>query len=165
MWAKLQRSWSDNQELPDDFLHPGNELLSLVHEIVARMGSLNVYVMNVDGSNKTRLTSDPARDGWPDWSPDASLIVFSSERDGEREIYTMRRNGSDQKRLTNSAAECKRLQTKYCNTDPILTVMDHLRDVVLRIISQIVGYDGTYQPPVIRWTIDSKFNWVRPDTR
>ncbi len=118
MWAKLQRSWPDNQELPDDLLHPGNELLSLVHEIVARIGSLNVYVMKVDGSNKTRLTSDPARDGWPDWSPDASLIVFSSERDGEREIYTMRRNGSDQKRLTNSDAEYKRLQTKYCNTDP-----------------------------------------------
>jgi len=56
MWAKLQRSWPDNQELPDDFLHPGNELLSLVHEIVARIGSLNVYVMKVDGSNKTRLT-------------------------------------------------------------------------------------------------------------
>lgn len=46
----------------------------------------------------------------------------------------------------------------------ILTIMDHLRDIVLRIIFHIVGYDGTYQPSVIKWTIDSQFNWVRPDT-
>jgi len=50
------------------------------------------------------------------------------------------------------------------DANDILTIMDHLRDVALRIIFQIVGYDGTYQPPVIRWTIDSQFNWVRPDT-
>lgn len=53
---------------------------------------------------------------------------------------------------------------KEHDADDILTVMDHLRDIVLRIIFQIVGYDGAYQPPVIRWTIDSKSNWVRPDT-
>ena len=53
---------------------------------------------------------------------------------------------------------------KEHNAADILTVMDHLRDVVLRIVFQIVGYDGTYQPPVIRWTIDAKFNWVRADT-
>jgi hypothetical protein len=46
----------------------------------------------------------------------------------------------------------------------ILKVMNHLRDVVLRITFQIVGYDGTYQPPVIRWTIDAEFDWVRADT-
>jgi hypothetical protein len=35
---------------------------------------------------------------------------------------------------------------------------------VLRIIFQFVGYVGTYQPPVIRWTIDAKSDWVRADT-
>jgi len=53
---------------------------------------------------------------------------------------------------------------KEHDASDILTVMDHLRDVVLRIIFQIVGYDGTYQPPVIRWTIDAKFNWVGLET-
>jgi hypothetical protein len=53
---------------------------------------------------------------------------------------------------------------KEHDASDILTVMDHLRDVVLRIIFQIVGYVGTYQPPVIRWTIDAKYDWVRADT-
>jgi hypothetical protein len=53
---------------------------------------------------------------------------------------------------------------KEHDANDILTVMDRLRDVVLRIIFQIVRYDGTYQPPVIRWTIDAKFNWVGLET-
>jgi hypothetical protein len=53
---------------------------------------------------------------------------------------------------------------KEHDASDILTVMNHLRDIVLRIIFQIVCYDGTYQPPVIRWTIDAKSNWVRAET-
>ena len=53
---------------------------------------------------------------------------------------------------------------KEHDASDILTVMDHLRDVVLRIVFHIVGYEGTYQPPVIKWTIDANFNWVHPDT-
>ena len=53
---------------------------------------------------------------------------------------------------------------KEHDASDILTIMFHLRDVLLRIVFQIVGYDGTYQPPVIRWTIDVKSDWVRPDT-
>jgi hypothetical protein len=46
----------------------------------------------------------------------------------------------------------------------ILDVEDHLRDILLRIIFKIVGYDGTYQPPVIRWTTDAETDWVKADT-
>jgi hypothetical protein len=53
---------------------------------------------------------------------------------------------------------------KEHDASDILTVMHHLRDVLLRIVFQIVGYDGTYQPPVIRWTTDAKSDWVRPET-
>jgi hypothetical protein len=42
---------------------------------------------------------------------------------------------------------------KEHDASDILTVMFHLRDVLLRIVFQIVGYDGSYQPPVIRWRL------------
>ena len=46
----------------------------------------------------------------------------------------------------------------------ILTIKDHLHDILLRIIFKIIDYDGTYQPPVIKGTIDSEADWVKPDT-
>ena len=33
----------------------------------SRAGNVDVWVMNKDGSGKTRLTTDPAFDGFPDW--------------------------------------------------------------------------------------------------
>jgi len=66
-----------------------------------RDGNYDIYVMNADGSNQTRLTSDPAIDKNPtSWSPDGSMIAFCSERDGNSEIYTMNADGSNQTRLT-----------------------------------------------------------------
>lgn len=69
-------------------------------------GNLEIYVMNADGSDQTRLTSNSAVDREPAWSPDGTQIVFWSNRDGDREIYKMNADGSSQTRLTyNSASD------------------------------------------------------------
>jgi YVTN family beta-propeller protein len=65
-----------------------------------RDGPWNIYVMNPDGTNLTRLTTAVANNSDPDWSPDGSKIAFWSDRDGNYEIYVMNADGSDQKRLT-----------------------------------------------------------------
>ncbi|NIR36918.1 MAG: hypothetical protein GWN79_09480, partial [Actinobacteria bacterium] len=44
--------------------------------------------------------SDPGFDADPDWSPDASKIVFASDRDGEFDLYVMNGDGSGITRLT-----------------------------------------------------------------
>ena len=67
----------------------------------ARDGNTELYVMGADGSNQTRLTTNTAADGAPDWSPDGSKIVFVSDRDGNEEVYVMNSDGSNQTRLTN----------------------------------------------------------------
>src|SRR3990172_9105342 len=65
-------------------------------------GSDEIFVMNADGSNPTRLTNDPAFDWCPSWSPDGAQIAFSSTRDGWDQIYVMNADGSGVTRLTNS---------------------------------------------------------------
>lgn len=63
-------------------------------------GNYEIYIMNRDGSNKTRLTNEPEQDTYPSMSPDGKFIVFESYRDGHAEIYGMNADGSKVIRLT-----------------------------------------------------------------
>src|SRR5438067_1018571 len=67
-------------------------------------GNHDVYTMNPDGTDQTRLTDNLAYDDQPTWSPDGSKIAFISNRDGNFEIYTMNSDGTGQTRLTNNPA-------------------------------------------------------------
>ncbi len=59
-----------------------------------------IYVMNADGTEQSRLTHNAGYDGHPSWSPDGSKIVFESVREGAPAIYAMNADGSDQTRLS-----------------------------------------------------------------
>ena len=65
-----------------------------------------IYVMDADGTNVHQLTHNTAYDGNPRWSPDGSLLVFSSDRAeaGHWEIYMMNADGSNVKQVTNTPA-------------------------------------------------------------
>ena len=69
-----------------------------------RDGNPEVYVMNPDGSNPTRLTKDSSDNSISGWSPDGKQIAFTSNRDGNDEIYVMNADGSGQTRLTDNPA-------------------------------------------------------------
>lgn len=63
-----------------------------------------IYIMDSNGSNQTRLTNNSAYDGDPFFSPDGTKIVFPSRRDGNNaQIYVMNSNGTAQTRITNNA--------------------------------------------------------------
>ncbi|HKY45140.1 MAG TPA: DUF5050 domain-containing protein [Pyrinomonadaceae bacterium] len=70
-----------------------------------RDGNHEIYVMNADGTNQTRLTNSAANDARASISADGDRITFGSNRDGNYEIYVMNADGSGQTRLTNNPAD------------------------------------------------------------
>ncbi|MCH8822130.1 MAG: PD40 domain-containing protein [Planctomycetes bacterium] len=66
-----------------------------------RDGNYEIYIMNTDGTNQTRLTHTPERDYLPRWSPDGSKIVFFSGSKGQFQIHVMNADGTQTKALTN----------------------------------------------------------------
>lgn len=59
-----------------------------------------IYVMNADGSEPTRLTKTRSDEGYPSWSPDGRTITFDSNPSGDFDIYAMDTDGSSVVRLT-----------------------------------------------------------------
>ena len=75
------------------------------------VGDNEIYVMNSDGSDQTRLTFNSRNDRRPDISPNGEYVVFSSNRiteqnpEGNFEIFVMNSDGSDVRQLTFNAAD------------------------------------------------------------
>ena len=65
-----------------------------------RDGQTEIYTMDSDGANQTRLTFNGTSDAAPAWSPNGQQIVFDSNRDGNWEVYLMDADGKNQRRLT-----------------------------------------------------------------
>lgn len=50
-------------------------------------GNDDIWIVNLDGSNLRRITTDPSHDGRPRWSPDGTKLVFESDRSGITNIW------------------------------------------------------------------------------
>ena len=61
-----------------------------------------IYIMDADGGNQTRLTQTPGYDGGPFFSADGERVIWRRfDADGmNADIYTMRPDGTDVRRLT-----------------------------------------------------------------
>lgn len=81
---------------------PGAEgLIAYVAPNPDHANSLEIYTIAADGTSRTNLTNDPARDQDPAWSPDGSRLAFSSTRDGAHlDIWVVNADGSGLTNLT-----------------------------------------------------------------
>jgi serine/threonine protein kinase len=65
----------------------------------AEAGNLDIWVQHLPAGSPQRLTTNPAQDADPNISPDASSVVFRSERDGGG-IYLINSSGTNERLLT-----------------------------------------------------------------
>lgn len=61
--------------------------------------------MRTDGGEMQQLTTDPAPEWAPVWSPDQDTLAFYAFRTGNREIFTMPSAGGAWTQITNDPAE------------------------------------------------------------
>ena len=66
---------------------------------------INIFVADLKNMNSTQLTGGAGNNESPSWSPDGSLIAFSSTRQGPSRIFVMTAYGTDQRRLLAVAGE------------------------------------------------------------
>src|SRR5919108_6293022 len=85
---------------------PGpNGQIAFVRGVNGEPETYEIYIMNSDGNDQTRLTDDSAFDGFPSWSPDSEKIAFTSNRDSGGIFVMNADDGSGQTRLTDNSAE------------------------------------------------------------
>jgi TolB protein len=67
-----------------------------------RAGNLEIYLMNADGTDQTRLMDRPGDE--PALSPDGQFIAFTGCRDDNCDVYVVNYEGRDERRLTRHRA-------------------------------------------------------------
>jgi Tol biopolymer transport system component len=65
-----------------------------------RHGSFDLYVMDADGRNLRRLTTDPGNEGEPVWTFDGAQIVYTSTRGTTTQVAIIPSSGGEGRLLT-----------------------------------------------------------------
>jgi uncharacterized protein YjdB len=66
-----------------------------------RSGTYDLHLMDADGRNVRRLTTDPGAEGDPVWTPDGSRIVYTSTpKEGQPQLYALKLEGNSAQALT-----------------------------------------------------------------
>jgi len=70
-----------------------------------RSGNWDIYLMAAGGGDLRPLTTDPALDAGPCWSPDETEVAFYSNRSGHRQVWVMPVGGGPPRQLSHSEEE------------------------------------------------------------
>ncbi|NDJ62247.1 MAG: hypothetical protein GYB67_14060 [Chloroflexi bacterium] len=90
-------------------------------------GSLDIFRVNADGSDRQRLTHGPDEDFDPIWSPDGRQIVFRSDRNRGVHIFLMDADGGNQRLLSDRV----NLKLPQWSPDSTQLLIGHDHDVFL----------------------------------
>lgn len=71
----------------------------------SRDGNAEIYASDLDGGQPVRLTSDPADDTHPAFSPDGTRIAWISDRGGAARVWTMAADGTGARPLREAAGK------------------------------------------------------------
>jgi TolB protein len=114
--------------------------------------NLDIFVMDTDGGNVTRLTDHPATEQEPVWAHDGKSLFFSGERDGRAELY---RVWLDTKRVDRMTSGINRSIMPAASPDgryvayaaqTIMSFQIHLLDLTTGTSQQITSGGGACRP-------------------
>ena len=72
----------------------------MVMDVEANRGNSDIWLVPTQGGAPRRLTSSPAADSNPRWSPDGKRIAFISSRSGAPQVWTIGVDGGEALQLT-----------------------------------------------------------------
>jgi Tol biopolymer transport system component len=106
-------TWADAQQLTFDQawveaidVSPDGQRLAIQSD---RSGNADVWILPAAGGEMQQLTTDPASDLWPAWSPDGRDIAFYSNRGvGTREIWVQSVTGGPARQVTHGGGSFPR---------------------------------------------------------
>lgn len=80
----------------------GKRILFTVTESMLKEGKTNseIYLMNIDGSNQRKLTSNSAADYSPQWMPDGKSLLFLSTRKNGAQAWKLPLDGGEPEQIT-----------------------------------------------------------------
>ncbi len=80
----------------------GKQIAFTVTESFLAEGKTNsdIYVMNSDGSNQRKLTSNSAADYEPQWMPDGKSLIFLSSRKNGTQVWKLSLEGGEPEQIT-----------------------------------------------------------------
>jgi TolB protein len=134
----------------------------------------DIYAVPSNGGAEVRLTTDPAREDGPEFSPDGQYIYFNSSRSGMMQIWRMHPDGSNQEQVTNDtwnnwfphiSPDGRKMvyiafdkNTAPEDHDGIKDVELHMMDLTtkqIRVVAKLFGGQGTINVP--SWSPDSQY--------
>jgi len=69
-------------------------------DLVANKVGYDLYLISADGKISRQLTSDPANEQSPAWSPDGKWIAYVSTRTGQAQIWIISPDGKEERQFT-----------------------------------------------------------------
>lgn len=98
-------------------ISPDGAQVAYVHNSDSCRVNFDIFVSDIDGSNRRRLTEHAGTDTRPVWSPDGQRIAFLSDREsqghdfgfGTFAHFTMNANGSDVRKVSSDVSLSERV--------------------------------------------------------
>ena len=83
----------------------GDRIALTVTEMIPETNGSNsdIWIIPLPSGKPWKLTSSPAADSNPRWSPDGKQIAFTSTRSGSPQIWTISLDGGEARQLTSVA--------------------------------------------------------------
>lgn len=142
-----------------------------------RNEEFDIYTIDVNGGQETKLTSEKGLDDGPDYSVDGKYIYYNSVQTGSMEVWRMDHDGQNKKQLTNDQYSnwfphpspddkylvfISYLEDQGSNHPPMKDValkLDNLSDGNIKTLYSFKGGQGTINVP--SWSPDgSQFAFV-----